>query len=356
MAELPFNSTEYSERLLAWYDRQGRDLPWRHSRDPYRIWLSEIMLQQTTVAAVIDYYQRFLNNFPTLEQLAAAPLEAVIDLWAGLGYYSRARNLHAAARKVIEDFDGVFPSDPELLQSLPGIGRSTAGAVAALAFDKRAAILDGNVRRVLCRLLAWQEPARSSRAEKQLWHWAEMLTPEHRIHDYTQAIMDFGATLCTPRRPGCQSCPVESLCQARALGLENELPVKQPTKKTPTRREVVLLLEHDGQILARRRAAEGFLGGLWEFPGLSVAEGEDPADKVALLLQDLVSAGDVVYLGLIRHVYSHFRLEARVYHLKANDLTTVNEGNGSWLARQELKTYALHGAHKKVLEVLLNGE
>ncbi len=353
MAELPFDPADYSERLLAWYDRQGRDLPWRHSRDPYRIWLSEIMLQQTTVAAVIDYYQRFLASFPSVEKLAAAPLEAVIDLWAGLGYYSRARNLHAAARQVVEEYSGVFPSDPKLLQSLPGVGRSTAGAIAALAFDQQVAILDGNVRRVLCRLLSWQEPARTSRAEKQLWSWAEMLTPEQRVHDYTQAIMDFGATLCTPRRPQCDQCPVASLCQARKLGIENDLPVKQPTKKTPTRREVVLLIEFSGKILSRRRVADGFLGGLWEFPALGFTDEETPESKVTLLMQDFALAGDARYLGQIRHVYSHFRLESLVYHLHTDRLT-VNEGNGSWLSRHELEELALHGAHKKVLEILLN--
>ncbi len=355
MAELPFDPADYSERLLAWYDRQGRDLPWRHSRDPYRIWLSEIMLQQTTVAAVIDYYQRFLASFPSVDTLAAAPLEAVIDLWAGLGYYSRARNLHAAARQVVEEYSGVFPSDPHLLQSLPGVGRSTAGAIAALAFDKQVAILDGNVRRVLCRLLAWQEPARTSRAEKQLWLWAEKLTPERRVHDYTQAIMDFGATLCTPRRPQCDQCPVASLCQAQKLGIENELPVKQPTQKTPTRREVVLLLERNGRILSRRRVAEGFLGGLWEFPALGLADGESPEAKVAMLKQDFSVAEEARCLGLVRHIYSHFRLEAQVYHLQTESLS-VNEGQGSWLSRQELQELALHGAHKKVLEILLNGE
>ncbi len=355
LAELPFDPDDYSARLLAWYDSQGRDLPWRHSRDPYRIWLSEIMLQQTTVAAVIDYYQRFLSNFSSVEQLAAAPLEAVIDLWAGLGYYSRARNLHAAAKMVVEDFDGVFPADPKELESLPGVGRSTAGAIAALAFDKRAAILDGNVRRVLCRLFAWQEPARTSRAEKQLWLWAEALTPELRVHDYTQAIMDFGATLCTPRRPQCDQCPVAMLCQARKLGIENDLPVKQPTKKTPTRREVVLLLEHSGRILSRRRLAEGFLGGLWEFPSLSLSEGENPEEKITILQQDFAVAGKAHYLGQIRHVYSHFRLESLIFHLQT-DNCTVSEGDGSWLSQQELQGLALHGAHKKVLEILLNGE
>jgi len=354
LAELPFDPDEYVRKLLAWYGRQGRDLPWRKTRDPYRIWLSEIMLQQTTVAAVTGYYQRFLENFPTVEQLAAAPLEAVIDLWAGLGYYSRARNLHAAARKVVEDFNGVFPADSEQLQRLPGVGRSTAGAVAALAFETHAAILDGNVRRVLCRLLAWQEPARSTRAEKQLWHWAEALTPRQRVHDYTQAIMDFGATLCTPRQPGCDQCPLASLCRARALGLERDLPVKQPAKKIPTRREVVLLVENAGHLLARRRLADGFLGGLWEFPGISLAESEDPRARARQLQRDLGITGSAEHLGQVRHVYSHFRLESLIFYLTVEQLSGIAEGAGRWLRHADLEELALHGAHKKVLAKFLN--
>ncbi len=354
MAELPFDAGECARRLLDWYDRQGRDLPWRNTRDPYRIWLSEIMLQQTTVAAVIGYYQRFLENFPTVEQLAAAPLEAVIDLWAGLGYYSRARNLHAAARKVVEDYNGVFPAEPDQLQKLPGIGRSTAGAIAALAFDRHAPILDGNVRRVLCRLLAWQEPPRSARAEKQLWLWAEALTPEWRVHDYTQAIMDFGATLCTPRQPGCDECPLAGLCRARAQGLEQQLPVRPPAKKIPTRREVVLLVEQGGHVLTRRRAAEGFLGGLWEFPCLTLAESQDPAAGIRQLQQDFEMPGVAEPLGEVRHVYSHFRLESLIYYLACEQMPGVAEGAGCWQPRADLGALAFHGAHKKVLEKLLN--
>ncbi|HXV22573.1 MAG TPA: A/G-specific adenine glycosylase, partial [Desulfuromonadales bacterium] len=225
MPDFPFAPAEAARCLLAWYGREGRDLPWRRTRDPYRIWLSEIMLQQTGVSSVIPYYERFLVAYPTVEALAQDKVEEVIELWAGLGYYLRARNLHAAARAVVERHRGTFPADLAALQALPGGGRSTAGAILSIAFDIPAPILDGNVRRVLCRLFALAEDPRGPAAERKLWAWAEVLTPADRPHDYAQAIMDLGATLCTPKNPDCPRCPLAALCQARAQGLERELPL-----------------------------------------------------------------------------------------------------------------------------------
>jgi len=349
---LPFSPAEIAPLLLDWYGKEGRVLPWRQTRDPYRIWLSEIMLQQTTVAAVIGYYQRFLDNFPTVDHLAATPLETVIDLWAGLGYYARARNLHAAARRVVEDFSGNFPEELEELMTLPGIGRSTAGAISALAFEKRAPILDGNVRRILCRLFAWQEAPRSSRAEKQLWLWAELLTPRHRIHDYTQAIMDLGATVCTPRSPTCDACPLQGLCQARQLGLEQQLPLRQKGKKVPVRVESALLVCRKDEILVRRRPASGLLGGLWEFPTITVPEGKTPAVQAERLLADLGGSGPLEPLGTIEHIYSHFRLELHLFRANLSEQFLVAEEPGDWLPKYELKNLALHGAHKKGLKLL----
>ncbi len=354
LADLPFTPVDYAERLLAWYGQAGRDLPWRNTRDPYRIWLSEVMLQQTTVTAVIGYYQRFLQQLPTVGLLAAASLEDVIDLWAGLGYYSRARNLHAAAKMVVEQFKGRFPEEVESLQKLPGIGRSTAGAISALAFDLRAPILDGNVRRVLCRLFALQEPPRSASAEKQLWQWSEKLTPTERVHDYTQAIMDLGAMVCVPRKPLCSECPLAEFCQAHKFGLELELPLKQVAKQIPTRYEVALLIDHQDQYLVRRRVADGFLGGLWEFPTISLTEGEDPEKKLPLLLSDFGLKGDAEKIGSIQHIYSHFRLKSIVYCKKMEHFPNVSAGDNCWFSLDKLKNIALHGAHKKVLDKLLN--
>ncbi|MDT8419901.1 MAG: A/G-specific adenine glycosylase [Desulfuromonadales bacterium] len=351
-ASAPFDPQQISAALLAWYGESGRDLPWRQTRDPYHIWLSEIMLQQTTVAAVIGYYRRFLENFPTVGHLAAAPQETVIDLWAGLGYYARARNLHAAAQRVVEDFGGVFPADLAELMTLPGIGRSTAGAISSLAFERRAPILDGNVRRVLCRLFAWQEAPRSSRAEKQLWSWADLLTPEQQVHDYTQAIMDLGATVCTPRSPACGSCPLSSFCQARRQGMEQDLPLKQVRRTVPVRTEAALLLCREGHYFVRRRPASGLLGGLWEFPTISVPEGAQPAQQAARLLRDQGASGRLQGLGRIEHLYSHFRLELHLFHANLAGPLLVNEEAGDWCPADELETLALHGAHKKGLTLL----
>ncbi|MCK5914202.1 MAG: A/G-specific adenine glycosylase [Desulfuromusa sp.] len=349
LVNLPFDPATVSSRLLAWYGQAGRDLPWRNTRDPYRIWLSEIMLQQTTVAAVINYYHRFLTKIPTVEVLAAVPLEDVIDLWAGLGYYSRARNLHAAAKLVVEQFEGYFPEDVDGLQKLPGVGRSTAGAISALAFDRRAPILDGNVRRVLCRLFALQEPPRSTTAEKQLWQWSEQITPAESVHDYTQAIMDLGAMVCVPRKPLCDKCPLNDLCQAYKLGLEQQLPLRQVAKPIPTRYEVVLLIDHRDSYLVRRRMTEGFLGGMWEFPMVSMLEGEDPEQKLRLLFSDFGLNGIAEPIGSSQHVYSHFRLKSDIYRTKIEDFPRVSEGDHDWFSPDKLKNIALHGAHKKVL-------
>ncbi len=348
---LPFVPGDISSRLLDWYALAGRDLPWRRTRDPYRIWLSEIMLQQTTVAAVTGYYQRFLERFPEVTTLAAAPLEEVIDLWAGLGYYARARNLHAAARMVVEDFAGKFPRTTQELMLLPGVGRSTAGAVSALAFDQRAPILDANVRRVLCRLFALQEQPRSGSAEKKLWIWAEKLTPHESVHDYTQAIMDLGALVCTSSNPRCEQCPLESLCQARRQNLVGLLPLKVARKKIPSRQQLALLLVDQGRCLVQRRPTSGLLGGLWEFPGIDVA-GEDPLEAVHQYCAGLEKIDKLSLLGQAQHTYSHFRLEVSFYRVDLEPRNRVEQGAQHWLPLADLTQLPLHGAHKKLLPLI----
>lgn len=349
---LRFPSADVATRLLAWYGRAGRDLPWRRTRDPYRIWLSEIMLQQTGVETVIPYYERFLEAFPTVRALAAAPVEEVVEFWAGLGYYSRARNLHAAARRVV-NLNGRFPDSLAGLMELPGVGRSTAGAILSIAFDRPAPILDGNVRRVLCRLHALEEDPRSGSGEKKLWSWAAELTPENRPHDYAQAIMDLGATVCTPRAPDCDACPLGTFCQARAFGLEKELPRRRARKKTPTQIQVALLLVSHDRCLVRRRPLSGMLGGLWEFPAAAVSEGDTPEVAASRLLQTLGLAAEPHPAGEVAHVYSHFRLDLRLYRAKADETFKVAEGEEScWLLPDELEAWPLHGAHKKAVNYL----
>lgn len=353
MSESIIAPAEVSTRLLAWYAVSGRVLPWRQTRDPYRIWLSEIMLQQTTVAAVIPYYEKFLAAFPAVEALAAAPVEAVIELWAGLGYYRRARNLHAAALQVVEAHGGRFPERLEEIQALPGVGRSTAGAILSIAFDRRAPILDGNVRRVLCRLFALQLPPRSAAAEKRLWAWAEELTPELRPHDYAQAIMDLGATVCLPGAPDCDACPLSPLCEARRLGLARELPLKGKKKEVPLVRQVALALWRNGRLLVRRRPFEGMLQGLWEFPVIERLPDEE-ADAAALrLLHEQGGVGTPRRLGEIRHAYSHFRLELDLWSAPLPPGGRIAEqGESRWLSPAELEETPLHGAHLKAAKLL----
>lgn len=349
----PFPPVAVAPLLLAWYGWVGRDLPWRHTRDPYRIWLSEIMLQQTTVAAVIGYYQRFLDRFPDVATLAAAPVEAVIDAWAGLGYYTRARNLHAAAKDVVERHGGVFPSSLEELTTLPGVGRSTAGAIRAIAFGKRGVILDGNVRRVLVRLFALEGDPRSTTAEKQLWSWAETLTPVERADDYAQAIMDLGATCCTPTKPNCSECPLATHCQAFAQGRQEELPQARAKVAVPTVVQVGLLLaDAQGRLLVRRRPLSGLLGGLWEFPTREVLPDSTPERTARLLLKESGGSGEVKESGAVAHAYSHFKLDLRLYRAILAAPERVAEEAGEWCSPDELRSLSLHGAHKKALKLL----
>ena len=258
---------DFALRLIDWQRCHGRhDLPWQQSTDPYRIWLSEIMLQQTQVSAVIPYFERFITRFPDVHSLASATLAEVLPLWAGLGYYARARNLHAAAVQLVEQYHGRFPSDPKLLMALPGIGRSTAAAIAALAFGRRAAILDGNVKRVLIRHQALLAPTNNPRQLDMLWQLAEQLTPEHEVATYTQAMMDLGATVCRRRQPACHACPLARDCLSLSRGLTELLPMAA-TRKPPIAVNLWLVACTVGdQVWLQRRPARGIWSGLWSLP------------------------------------------------------------------------------------------
>jgi A/G-specific adenine glycosylase len=311
------------------------------------------MLQQTTVAAVIPFYERFLGRFPDLRSLAAASLDEVISLWAGLGYYSRARNLHRAACQIVAESGGAFPDSLDRLLALPGIGRSTAGAILSIAFDQPAPILDGNVRRVLVRLFAWGGDPRSSKAEKQLWDWAEQLTPGDAAHDYAQAIMDLGATVCVPRQPLCEICPVNDFCQARLQGVAEDLPVRKKKGVLPVRRQVAVVVVSGDQFLLNQRPVDGFLGGLWEFPTAACPDNLDAENVASSLLCDLQLKGTLTGLVDVSHVYSHFRLELQVFMTRADPAPVVAEKtHGEWVPVEDIASFALHGAHKKILPAL----
>ena len=340
--------------LLAWYDRHGRhDLPWKDGADPYRIWLSEIMLQQTRVQTVIPYFQRFVAAFPDVAALAAADEDRVLGLWTGLGYYARARNLHRAARQLLDTHAGRFPADVDALAALPGIGRSTAGAVAAMAFGVRAPILDGNVKRVLTRLEAIEGWPGAREIEKRLWALAEAWTPTERVADYTQAIMDLGATVCTPKRPLCERCPLADRCVARIEGRVDRIPTPRPKRTLPEREtRMVLLQDPIGRVLLSRRPAPGIWGGLWCFPELEVEA--DPVDAVSALLQ--LPGDDVPKLtawGTVRHTFTHYRLTITpLYGMLPRAADNVRDEGRDWFAPAETAHVGLAAPVKRLLEVL----
>ena len=290
----------FAQRLIAWQKEAGRhDLPWQQSRDPYRVWLSEIMLQQTQVATVIGYYERFLAHFPDVRALAAAPLDAVIQQWAGLGYYARARNLHRCARQVVDQHSGQFPADPAVLAELPGIGRSTAAAIAAFAFGRRAAILDGNVKRVFCRHFGIEGFPGQASVDRVLWQLAEEQLPARDIEAYTQGLMDLGATVCTRRRPQCGACPLQASCVAARDARQDELPSPRPRKVLPERRATFLLISDGKNLLLERRPQAGIWGGLLVPP-----EGS-PETVLPALGLDLQA---INALAVLPHTFTHFRL------------------------------------------------
>jgi A/G-specific adenine glycosylase len=300
---------DFSRRLVAWQRRHGRhDLPWQGTRDPYRIWVSEIMLQQTQVGAVTGYFNRFMKRFPDVNALALATEDEVLRLWSGLGYYARARNLHKAARRIVEVHGGRFPETAQSIGELPGIGRSTAAAIAAFAFGERVAILDGNVKRVLARCFGIEGFPGAASVEAELWARAESLLPRGRqppaIETYTQGLMDLGATVCARTKPSCEACPVAVDCVARKTGRTAQLPAPRPKKAHPTRRATWLVLSHGGEVLLERRPSPGIWGGLWAFPEF---EGPD-------LVQFCRSEYGCVLSGrrslpTFAHGFTHFRLE-----------------------------------------------
>jgi A/G-specific adenine glycosylase len=342
------------DALLAWYDEERRDLPWRTRRgrrpDPYGVWLSEIMLQQTTVKAVIPYYLKFLARWPTVEALAAAELDDVLAAWAGLGYYSRARNLYKCARAVARELSGVFPQSAAELQKLPGIGPYTAAAIAAIAFGEPVTPVDGNVERVVARLFAVRQPLPAAKGE--LKRLAATLTPTKRPGDFAQAMMDLGAAVCTPRRPSCLVCPVQSDCAANARGLEASLPMRAERAERPLRLGIAFLaLREDGSVLLRRRPEAGLLGGMLEVPSTAWEDLLPPA-KEALRAAPLKADWWLVP-GTVTHTFTHFRLELMVYRaLVPVDATLTfwaEPDRCRWVKRRDLDRVALPSVMRKVV-------
>lgn len=311
---------EVRRALLSWYRKNRRDLPWRHTRDPYRVWVSEAMLQQTRVETVVPYYERFLSRFPDVRALATADTDEVLGEWAGLGYYGRARNLQAAARQVVEEWGGELPDDVEGLRSLKGVGRYTAGAIASIAFDRPAPVVDGNVARVLTRLLGIREEVRSAPVVRRLWEEAETLARGRSPGDLNQALMELGATVCTPRAPLCETCPIAPHCRARESGDPEAIPVTRPRPRPKRLDAAAVFLERRGKVLAVRRPPEGLLGGLWDLPGGELRARESPEEGLARALRERIglTLTGAEKLGTVRHVFTHRALRLHVYRARGS--------------------------------------
>lgn len=342
----------FSERVLHWYQQHGRKhLPWQQHITPYRVWVSEIMLQQTQVATVIPYFQRFMQHFPDVHSLAQAPLDEVLHLWTGLGYYARGRNLHKCAQQIVNDYSGSFPQSVDALQQLPGIGRSTAGAIASISMGIDAAILDGNVKRVLTRFFAVEGWPGTRVVEQQLWEIAEKLTPTHNTAAYTQAMMDLGATLCTRSKPQCEACPLQADCRGYLGGNPTQFPNSKPKTNKPIKHTVLLIIKNlNGEILLQQRPETGIWGGLWSMP---------EADTLPLAyehLQRLIPQAryDEQELMPFRHTFSHYHLEIQplliqLQHTPLN-VAETDSAQQCWYNTHQPASIGLPAPIKKLLK------
>ena len=368
------NGRTLAQELLGWYARHRRKLPWRDRPDPYRVWVSEVMLQQTRVASVEPYYERFLREFPTVEALARAPLDRVLKLWEGLGYYARARNLHRAARIVVERFGGHLPADKDELLKLPGVGRYTAAALLSLAFGRDEVVLDGNVRRVVARVLALREDPRKPSVERRMEGVLTEWLPPGRARDFNQALMELGSLVCLPKAPRCSICPIAEHCRARALGLQGEIPKRKERRPLPHRDVAVGLLEHEGKIFLAKRPSEGLLGGLWDLPQAPYPKHakHTPQESLRQALQEgwgLAVEVEGEASARVEHGYSHFRVTLHAFRCPLRDGQLPSppsprasrpqpRGRGTWawtwawVHPRDLGRYALPAGTHKLLRAL----
>ena len=342
---------QFSKAVLAWFDRAGRKhLPWQQDITPYRVWLSEIMLQQTQVSTVIPYFEKFVARFPDVDALAAAKQDEVLALWTGLGYYSRARNLHRTAQIICEQYNSVFPNAVEALSQLPGIGRSTAGAIVSIAYKKHAAILDGNVKRVLARFYAISGWSGASSTQKTLWHYAEENTPKQRTGDYTQAMMDLGATVCTRSKPRCTQCPLQTHCVAYRDNSVTKYPEKNTKKALPTRTVNMLIIRNcAGEVLLQQRAPTGLWGSLWCLPEIS------PEKNIGDSCKDLCEQQPkkIEIWPSWKHSFSHFHLDITPVLIDVNTRTQkITEPNQQWIKPNQASTLGMPAPAVKLLAQL----
>lgn len=344
--------SDFSDRLLVWFEQHGRkDLPWQKT-DAYGVWISEIMLQQTQVQTVIPYYERFMSSFPSVESLAEAKLDTVLQHWSGLGYYARARNLHKAAGVIRDDHNGIFPQQFEQVVALPGIGRSTAGAILSLAFESRLPVLDGNAKRVLARHMAIAGWPGKSAVAKQLWDVAGQHTPENRSGNYTQAIMDLGATICTRSRPRCEVCPVHNDCQAREMGTISEYPGRKPKKTRPLKQTTMVLAVNNGAVYLERRPPAGIWGGLWSLPELGSDELGDWCEQNLGSFEEGVEHWDKM-----RHSFSHYDLDIHpvVVRAAASSRKVADNSDSTWHRLSDSPPGGIAAPVQKLIDALKTG-
>ncbi len=349
--------TPLHDALIAWFEANREDLPWRRTTDPYAIWLSEVMLQQTQVATVIPYYERFLARFPTVEALAAAPLDDVLKLWEGLGYYSRARNLHRAAQVVVGELGGRFPATVEGLLRLPGVGRYTAGAVGSIAFGLDAPALDGNAIRVLSRLFNVADDVTQGAARRRFWGLAGDILPPGRASAWNVALMALGQRVCTPRAPRCDACPLAAHCEAHRLGIEEARPVRAARARTPHYDVTAGVIRgQDGRLLIARRPPDGLLGGLWEFPGGKRHPGETLEACLRREIQEELAIEIAVehQITVVKHAYTHFRITLYAFQCAhtGGQPQTIGCAAWAWVTLDELDRYAFPVTDRKIIAVL----
>lgn len=348
------------EDLLAWYNHSKRDLPWRHTKDPYAIWISEIMLQQTQVQTVIPYYERFLARFPNPQVLASSDLEEVLNYWAGLGYYSRARNLHAAAKMIVEKYNGVFPASRDEILALPGIGRYTVGAILSIALNQNEPILDGNVIRVLSRIYMISGDPAAVEVKEALWGLSHELIPNGYAGDFNQAMMELGACICTPLDPECNRCPVETVCLARQAGLQEEYPQLKKRPAIQRVREVAAVIEDKGLYLIAKRPPEGLWGGLWEFPRGRCRDGENEEDALIRIVNETLGVEIRIEspMTVIKHSVMHYSITLTAYHamIVTGSPDTLSYSELRWISLDDIAKTPFSAPQAKLLKMLLKNK
>lgn len=357
---MPNKSTiEFIQKeLLKWFEAQQRPLPWRVEYQPYQVWVSEIMLQQTQVKTALPYFDRWMKTLPTIESVAKAPEDQILKLWEGLGYYSRARNLQKAAKIIVEKHGGEFPSDHKAILDLPGIGPYTAGAITSIAFNQDRPLVDGNVIRVLSRLFLYTKNTRLPAAEKQMWEWAEKVLPKGKARYFNQAMMEFGALQCTPSAVDCSSCPLKSACKAYDKNMVDQLPDRGPKKKLKNITVVVAVIQKGGQIYIQKRPEKGLMAGLWEFPGGKVEKGESKKAALERELQEEtgLKVKNIKFFKKLKHAYTSFKIDLHCYKAdyKSGEVDLKAATQYKWIKSEKLKEYAFPAANVELINRLLD--